>query len=380
MRDAAQAAMSGSLRIAFDPQTFAMQTHGGASRYFTRLAQGLLALEQQVAVFAPLHRNTYLAELPAERVDGRYIRRYPPKTARLLVAYNQLRARSRIARYRPDVVHETYYSRIAAAPRNCPTVITVLDMIHEIFPESCPDSGSLVSAKRKAIERADHVICISKHTQSDLMRLYDLPGDKVSVVHLGFDRFEPDLQTDHSLPAGHAKSYILYVGQRSGYKNFTGLLEAMAQSPSLMADFDLIAFGGLGFSSVERALMASLGFSKDQVQHRTGDDRSLGACYRSASAFVYPSLYEGFGIPPLEAMAQNCPVVSSNKSSMPEVIGQAGEYFDPTDRDDMRCAIERVVYSDIRIESLRQAGAVRLSAFSWVRCARETLDIYRSLV
>jgi glycosyltransferase involved in cell wall biosynthesis len=368
------------MRIALDPQTFAMQTHGGASRYFTRLAQSLLALEQQVAVFAPLHRNSYLAELPPGVVDGRYVRRYPPKTGRLLVAYNQLRARPRIARFQPHVVHETYYSRIASAPRNCPTVITVLDMIHELFPASCPDSGSLIAAKRKAIERADHVICISEHTQSDLTRLYDIPGDKVSVAHLGVDRLEPNGQADHNRQTVHARPYILYVGQRSGYKNFTGLLEALAQSPCLMADFDLVAFGGPGFSSAERASMAALGFSINQVQHRSGDDRSLGACYRSASVFVYPSLYEGFGIPPLEAMAQNCPVASSNTSSMPEVIGHAAEFFDPSDRDDMRRAIERVVYSDARMESLRQAGTARLAEFSWARCARHTLDIYQSLV
>ena len=364
------------MRIAFDPQTFVWQPYGGISRYFSRLAQGLLAMAQEVEIFAPLHQNIYLAEMPHGVVRGRYVERYPPKTGRLFLVGNQLISRFQIAGYRPDVVHETYYSKSASAVRTCPTVITVLDMVHELFPDACPDSRSTIAKKRLAIGRADHVICISEHTKSDLMRLYDIPEAKVSVIHLGFDRFA---SRDEACRVNKSKPYILYVGQRSGHKNFKGFLEAMAGSHRLMADFNIVAFGGLGFSASERALISSLAFSENQVQHKTGSDGLLGGLYRSARAFVYPSLYEGFGIPPLEAMAQNCPVVASNSSSMPEVIGNAGEYFAPFDLDDMRCAIERVVYSDERIEWLRQAGAVRLSAFSWAKCARETLDVYRSM-
>ena len=364
------------MRIAFDHQTFVWQPYGGISRYFTRLAQGLLDMAQQVEIFAPLHQNIYLAELPHGVVRGRHVERYPPKTGRLLMTGNQLVSRFQIAEYRPDVVHETYYSKSGTAARTCPTVITVLDMIHELFPGACPDSGSTIARKRMAIGRADHVICISEHTRSDLMRLYDIADTRVSVIHLGFDRFA---SREEASRADKSRPYVLYVGQRSGYKNFKGLLEAMAGSPRLMADFNVIAFGGGGFSAAEQALISALGFREGQVLHKTGDDGMLGGLYRLARAFVYPSLYEGFGIPPLEAMAQNCPVVSSNTSSMPEVIGNAGEYFDPTSSEDMRCAIERVVYSDERIEWLRRAGAERLSAFSWAKCARETLDVYRSM-
>ena len=105
----------------------------------------------------------------------------------------------------------------------------------------------------------------------------------------------------------------------------------------------------------------------------------LGKLYDSARAFVYPSVYEGFGIPPLEAMAHSCPVISSNTSSMPEVIGGAAEYFDPLDIDDMKYAIEKVVYSESRIEILKALGERRLMSFSWDKCSQETLGVYRLL-
>jgi glycosyltransferase involved in cell wall biosynthesis len=213
----------------------------------------------------------------------------------------------------------------------------------------------------------------------DLMRLYGTPANKLSVVHLGFDQFLPATgSTRFVTPSG--RPFVLYVGQRGGYKNFMGLLRAVASSSRLLSDFDIIAFGGGQFSSGELSEISALGFSEDQVIHKSGTDDLLGSLYNSARSFVYPSLYEGFGIPPLEAMAHQCPVISSKTSSMPEVIGLAGEYFDPADREDMCRAIEDVVYSDSRINLLQQSGNERLTSFSWDKCSRETLDIYRTLV
>lgn len=365
------------MRIAFDHQIF-MHSYGGVARYFARLAQGLSDCEQQVGIFAPAYQNRYLSTLPQEIINGWQINWYPPKTTRLFSAYNQFRSRSQIVRWKPDLVHETYYSRVGSAPHKCATIITVYDMIHELFLNELPLRDSTAAIKRIAIDRADHVLCISENTKSDLMRLYGISSDRVSVVHLGFDQF---VQCEHSqeLSALTNKPYLLYVGQRGSYKNFIGFLKAVASSNRLLLDFDIVAFGGSKFSAHELDLIASLGFAKNQVQHKSGNDDLLGSFYDSARALVYPSLYEGFGIPPLEAMAHHCPVISSNTSSMPEVIGKAGEYFDPSDTDDIRRAIEAVVYSDSRIDDLKQLGLERLSAFSWDKCTQETLAIYRAL-
>lgn len=366
------------MRIAMDYQAFVMQAHGGISRYFSRLAQGLFDLEQQVGIFAPIHRNGYLSDLPRGVVHGKHLDHYPPKTARIFMLCNRLGAKYQIANWHPDLVHETYYSKAASAPHRCPVVVTVYDMIHELLPGYFPANNETLNFKRRAIERADHVICISENTKSDLMRLFGTPENKLSVVHLGFDRFEAtEGSAQFALPSG--KPFILYVGDRKGYKNFSGLLQAVATSTRLMADFDIVAFGGGRFSVEEQNKMRELGFSNDQVTQMSGGDDLLGRLYSSAKIFVYPSLYEGFGIPPLEAMAHQCPVVSSNTSSIPEVIGSAGEYFQPESTEDMRRAIEDVIYSESRIASLKQAGTERLASFSWEKCARETLQIYNAL-
>ena len=365
------------MRVAFDSQIFAMQPYGGISRYITRVAQGLLSLEQQVGVFVPIHRNNHLLSLSNEVVFGRHMHRFPPKTLRLFLAYNYFRSHSSIAKWKPDVVHETYFSRYGSAPRGCPTVITVYDMIHELFADEMPVTDNTSALKRIAVDRADAVICISENTKLDLMCLYGTPASKISVVHLGFDRFaaREKLMPDDML----GKPFLLYVGQRAGYKNFVGFLKSVATSKKLMSDFDVVAFGGPKFSSSELRLIQSLGFAKNQVRHTSGGDEMLGDLYNLARAFVCPSIYEGFGIPPLEAMAHRCPVISSNTSSMPEVIGAAAEYFNPIDTEDMCMAIETVVYSDSRINELRLLGEKQLTIFSWDKCSQDTLAVYRQL-
>jgi glycosyltransferase involved in cell wall biosynthesis len=365
------------MRIAFDHQIFFWQSYGGISRYITKLANSLLGMEQQVGVFAPLHRNNYLSELPKRVVNGRHINSYPPKSKMLFFQYNQLRSRFQIAKWQPDLVHETYYSKTSSSSNSYPTVITVHDMIHELFPEEFSRYDNTADIKRIAISRSDHIICVSENTKLDLMRLYGTSSNKLSVVHLGFDKFAiQDVSKDTVLSQ---KPFLLYVGARGGYKNFTGFLKAVATSRQLLSDFDIIAFGGAKFSAAELDLICSLGFSENQVRHKSGDDSLLGHFYNTAKALIYPSLYEGFGIPPLEAMAHHCPVISSCTSSMPEIIGKAGEYFDPANIDDMQHVIESVVYSDSRIECLRKLGKELLSSYSWDKCAHKTLGIYRSL-
>jgi glycosyltransferase involved in cell wall biosynthesis len=373
------------VRIALDYQTFCQQPYGGVSRYFVRLAEHLLASEQQVRVFAPLHRNHYVKSLPFGVVQGSALKRYPPKSGRVMLPLNHFFSRRAIAKWQPQVVHETYYSRWRSAPPSCPTVVTVHDMIHELFRTHFPARDNTTRLMRLAVERADHVICVSESTRRDLMRIFGTDEKKVSVVHLAGDHLGSHETKaglgSHETKAGKAwkTPYLLFVGSREGYKNFPRFLRAVASSPRLKRDFVILAFGGGQFSKMEIQLLSTLGFQPDQVRQRDGDDRALGQIYEGAAALVYPSLYEGFGLPPLEAMAHHCAVVSSNSSSMPEVIGEAGEFFDPRSIDGMAAAIERVVYSSARTRELIELGQKRLDCFSWQRCADRTLDIYRSL-
>lgn len=369
------------MRIAFDYQAFCRQIAGGISRYYCKLAAELSLLDQQVGIFSPVYRNVYLKELPTQLVHGFGIKNYPPKTAGVCVAANGLVARSMIRRWQPDVVHETYFRKKAAHSDKSPSVITVFDMIAELDAQqqSKQPVDFKSTDKYQAVQRADHVICISEHTRQDLVRLFDVSVNKLSVIHLGCDQPLSQQYVAEAQPK-IARPFLLYVGLREGYKNFARMVNAIAASSVLMKNFDIIAFGGGEFTLTERQLIFSLGFDPQQVRQLGGTDQDLNSLYRQAAAFIYPSTYEGFGLPPLEAMAMQCPVVSSQTSSMPEVIGDAAEFFDPDDTDSMRFAIEQVVLSEERKQDLIKKGNQRVAQFRWSTCAEKTLGVYQAVV
>ena len=284
-----------------------------------------------------------------------------------------------MACFKPDIVHETYYSAIRSAPKSARVVLTIHDMIHEKFPSSFPYSDKTARYKALAAERADHVLCNSESTRRDVIEILGLPPDKTSVIYLGFALMNTVGARVEELVLPTPEPYLLYVGNRGGYKNFLRLLEACGASPQLKAGYKLICFGGGAFHADELKTMQTLGLDRGQVTQLAGDDQVLAKLYERAGALIFPSLHEGFGIPPLEAMSHDCPVVCSNTSSIPEVVGDAGEYFDPADTESMRVAIERVVTSDSHRKSLIAKGRARLKYFSWDRCAAETLDIYKKL-
>ena len=364
------------MKIAFDHQIFCSQYYGGISRYFVSTALEMQNKGHDLRVFAPFYINNYLSELLNPAVKGRYLKKYPPKTSRIFSELNPYLSRRQIGKWRPNVVHETYFSKTRMAPLNVPTVLTVYDMIHERFPNTLAANDKTTELKRLAVERADHVICISNSTRNDLIELFNVRPEKTSTVYLASD-ITPALILGESQKG--VRPYLLYVGMRSGHKNFSGLIDALVTSPKLKADFDVVAFGGGAFSEAEEQMITAHGFLADQVRHVKGDDTALGRLYACAAAFVYPSLYEGFGLPPLEAMAQGCPVISSNTSSMPEIIGDAGELFPPTDLSAVAKAIEAVVYSESRRADLISKGRERLKEFSWQKCADQTLAIYQGL-
>ena len=365
------------MKVAYDHQAFVLQKFGGISRYFTKLVVNSTEDLVSSRVFAPRHQNQYLKDLPREMVVGDYTPSFLPKSWRIYDIYNHVASRKAIASWRPDIIHETYYSQITTRKNKYPVVLTVFDMIHEIFADQISRFDRTKKLKRAAVDRADHVICISENTKRDLIDLYGISDDKISVIHLGFDAF-PQRAQDEMFFDQH-NPYILYVGLREGYKNFMRMIEAVASSTSMCKDFNVVAFGGPPFSRTELARFYSLGFSEGQIKHVVGSDDLLASFYKKASLFVYPSLYEGFGIPPLEAMGQCCPVACSDTSSIPEIVSFAGEYFDPNDIGDIRSALERVLYSQDRALELIELGKRRLRDFSWERCRNETFSIYRKL-
>ncbi len=369
------------MRVAFDQQVFLLQEYGGISRYICSLAKELALLpEASAKIIAPLHFNGNLSQLGnSDLVSGRRAPKIP-KTFRFISAASTALAHMAIRRLHPDIIHETYFSRADFKPRGVKRVVTVYDMIHEKFAQTMPQSQLTTSAKRISTTRADHVLCISHSTQRDLIELFGIPAEKTSVVHLASDQLSATAGARESVSSMTARPYLLYVGSRGGYKNFDGLLRAYASSSYLQHHFNIVSFGGGGFDKREHDLRESLGIRRENLVQVGGGDEILAALYEKAAAFVYPSLYEGFGIPPLEAMSLGCPVILSNTSSLPEVVGDAGEYFDPADIESMRVAIEAVLQSQSRQGELVAAGYSRNAMFSWQRCARETYSVYQGLL
>lgn len=363
------------MKIAFDSQIFTMQEYGGISRYICSLAAQLATIEGvEASIIAPFYINAYLDKLSKGIVTGIRIPKIP-KTGRVFHRSGLWLARGIIAGLAPQIVHETYYHATPIAPKGARTVVTVYDMIHERFPAVFPQHDRTSERKRIATQRADRVICISESTRKDLLEFFDLPEDKVSVVYLGFDSLPSIIsETDDRKP------YLLYVGYRSGYKNFEGFLRAYAGSAWLCNHFDVVCFGGGAFSSAEKKLFDDLKLADSQLIQVNGNDGELANAYHDAALFVYPSLYEGFGIPPLEAMSLGCPVACSDNSSIPEVVSDAAEYFEPKDTESMRAAMERVLNSTAGRSALIDKGHMRCRQFSWQRCAEETLAVYRGLM
>ncbi len=375
--------MKSGMKVDFDTQIFAAQEFGGISRYFASVAQAMrddFSVDAQVV--APLHFNAYLQALSKRYWMGRHVARPAQFSSLVRLVSMGLSVPVHCAR-KADILHETYYFPLAMPSMARRRVVTVYDMIHEKRPESFPARDPIREWKRKTVARADHVLCISEYTRKDLLDIYNLPPERVSVVYLGYDSLERLLDAEPASAfrlrvLGSDEPYILFVGQRGGYKNFSSLLRAYSSSVWLRQNFKLLCFGGGGLSETERAEIQSLGL-EGRVLQSGGPDAELARCYRNAALFVYPSAYEGFGIPPLEAMSLDCPLACSNATSIPEVAGDAAEYFEPDDLDSIRTAMERVLGSAEASRDLLARGRMQRDRFSWRKCAEETLGVYHQL-
>lgn len=360
------------MKVLFSHDIFVMQRHGGASRVFAGLHGALLAHGVASRVAAGLHINTYLAGqsgVAGVRVPGLT----SPAMLRAYGICNAPLERAVVAAWRPSVYHLTYFPRRTERPKS-PVAVTVLDMIHERYPEQFPPEDHTSERKRHWVGAADIVFTISQRTKDDLVSAFSVAEEKVVVVHPGVRAPAPG----GALDARRFGDYLLYVGERGiGYKNFDGLVRAMARS-EVASGCNLVCFGGRPLTSEERALLSRLGLL-GKTTMVNGEDGELAALYAGARALVYPSKYEGFGFPPLEAMTAGCPVACARAGSLPEVVGDAALLFDPDDVDDIAAALDRVVADEGLRSRLLASGAIRSATFTWERAAQETVEGYRRL-
>jgi glycosyltransferase involved in cell wall biosynthesis len=365
------------MKIVFDHQCFLFTNYGGVSRYYLALIEKLIDMKEDVHVIAPLHQNEQLKLLPKHCVKGYRVNRLLLKPYRFSRVANDLLSPLMISRPNPDIIHETYFLPKTVISSCKARIVTIHDMTHEKFPQYFPRNDCSTNNKIKAIERADHVICVSNNTKQDLCNFLNVPSKKISVVYHGSENVT---KSNSKKPFYNDRPFLLHVGGRPLYKNFIQTLKAVAISPELRKTFDIVAFGSEKFSKDEQATIRQLNLRPGSVKHIIGNDNTLNDLYCQATALVYPSLYEGFGLPILEAMKHGCPVVCVNSSSMPEVGGNAVQYFNPKSTEDLSDAIQKVVFNEDRKTELILNGYKQANLFSWQRCAKETLNVYKKVL
>jgi len=365
------------MKILFDYAAFTMQATGGVSRCMYDLFRHVSeSKEDSVLLYAGIHRNRYLKNAPPElkkKIIGIYLPE-PWFKQTLFMPFNRFCFQFFARFYRPDLCQFTYYDP-PRTPAACKNVVIVHDMIHEKFPEYFKKNDPQTGWKRKAIRAANAIICVSENTRHDLESCFDLSGKNVKVIYNG-SKMPHEAASSNAFTA--KAPFLLYVGSRkTRYKNFTVVLTAF-EGIAKSWPGKLLCFGGGPFTADESAQIFNLGL-KGRVEQYSGDDSLLVAAYRHAFALVYPSTYEGFGLPPVEAMSLGCPVLSSLSPPMPEILGDACLYFNPLSAEDLIEKFSSLQEPEI-IGNLRKKGKERSKLYQWERVAEQTLQLYRSIV
>ena len=366
------------MKILYDHQAFSIQKYGGITRYFSELISRVTVNRNSTYVSAGLYKSKYLLCL-RNRVNlflGCHVGIEIPKLGYLRRTINSLVSELLILLVYPDLIHETYFkSRSYFFTRKSKLVITVHDMIHEKFPESFSRYNRGLIRKKRALRRVSGIICVSENTKLDLLELYpeliDLP---IRVIYHGYNsnifKFLPHIH--------HERANFLFVGSRSGYKNFHNMFEAFKLLWREGAPIKLIVATGHPLTRVEELSFRSESFN---VEFHFGlNDSELCNLYNSCGVFIYPSLYEGFGMPILEAMACNIQVICANTSSLPEVGGEGAIYFNPSSVDDILIALRNyLAMTDEELSHRLKTQQLHLKKFSWENTAKQTLKFYEEL-
>lgn len=339
--------------LVFDGIIFSLQKNGGISVYFAELLNRFAKLEYESKVLMSGENQVSLreSEMPLrENIPARILERY-----------------RNISLEGTGLLHSSYYRY--STRKNYLNVTTVYDFTYERFVNG-PRKWGHSWQKFNAIRHSDAVLCISESTKKDLLQFIpDISEDRIFVTPLAANSL-----FSCELSSKEPEDYVLFVGARGGYKNFSLLVRALGH----LSDVRLFVVGGGGFSAEELVLLESLVPGRYFHQGNVAVER-LKELYNRALCLVYPSAYEGFGIPVLEAMSAGCPVVALRNSSIPEVAGDAAILLDSPDEEHLSDEIRRISQSEIR-KDLTAKGFQRSRLFSWDVTFKKTMTVYEMLL
>lgn len=350
------------MKIAYTGTIFFNQKFGGISRYFTELVK---SLKTNVKIFAPLNKNIYLKDINSDVKKSFYINKIPQYKS--LIKCNNFLTNHFIRKYNPNILHETYYSENIIQFKQYKKILTIYDLIHEKFQNDF--FKNKINEKKKLLNYIDHFICISEQTKKDFINYYKISPKKVSVVYLGGDHLNLNTQYKNLQPIIN-KPYILYIGSRNKYKNFKLLHKALYKLK--VKDLSLVCFGGEKISKEE----IETNNSKVEIKQIYGDDKILLNLFKNAICFINTSCYEGFGIPNIEAMKNDCPVVCSDISVFREICKDSVIYFENNNSDDLADKIDSVIFNNELRKKYIFKGQMLSKIYSWDNCAKNTLSVY----
>lgn len=360
------------MKIAFDNQIFLRQKFGGVSREFCEISNELNKLNGiESEIIAPFHFNLLLKNYESNKRNI-YIPKWPNKYRNFVNKFSDLIGERYLKKYQPNILHETHYT-MNAWQFSGHRIITVNDMIRE----KIDFNNERLKVKRISVSRADQVVCISKNTEQDLHHFIPESLGKTSVIYLGISDIFRYPQIDNVKVEIPKSPYYIFVGDRSGYKNFGNFLSAFAKSTAYKKHHaKIVCFGGGKFTDTELIKISELGMS-NSCENVSGDDHKLMNFYQNALALVYPSRYEGFGLPPLEAMAVGCPVISSKGGSLPEILSDAALFVDLDAIESLQLAIDDIIESEALRQTLIEKGRKHSAQFSWKNTALKHAELYK---
>jgi len=364
------------MRIFYDYQIFTYQKVGGISRYFCELIRNVNCNKAIDTVVPPIFSNNiFFNGLNNKNCYVKIINNffYSKNMVELTCSINRLINIFFLKKKNFDIFHPTYYDDyFLDYLEDKPFVFTIHDMIYELFPQYFRDAGKVIKYKKKLAQKANKIIAVSNNTKKDILRFLNVPEDKIKVIHLGTRQH---INNIHRNSAFLPSSFILFVGQREFYKNFIFFVESIANILLKEKDLFLVCIGGGRFKVEEKKIFKNLGISHKIIQF-DADENLLTSAYINAQLFVFPSLYEGFGLPILEAFIHKCPVALSNNSSLIEIAADAAFYFDPLNRDSINDAVLELLYNRNLRNSLIKKGLERVRLFTWERTAKLTVQVY----
>lgn len=353
------------MKILYDFQAFSFQKYGGVSRYFSEILKG------------------FSSKLPIIICDNYYLKNNKELKflsfkmnfmgkIRLFSFFNKIYSYYYLLFYKYDIFHPTYYNPYFLKLLNKkPFVLTIHDMIHEKFPEMLSPNDNTVVWKKTLAYKAKRIIAVSEQTKKDIVEILKINPEKIDVIYHGSSFCKVRLCEKFSSKL--VDDFILFTGKRTGYKNFKNFILALKPVLNKNKNLHLICAGGGSFKKDELLIFKSLEID-DQILNFQCNDQELKTLYVKSKFFVFPSIYEGFGIPLLEAMSSQTAIVCSNTSCFPEIVSDCAILFDPNDIYDMRSKIQLALSTDL--SSYIKKGLRRLKFFNWDKAVEKTRITY----